>query len=99
MTALAIETTIPAFPLGQPLDGRARYGMTPEMAHVYNWLVGNKPHHGPFGINFRAMASRMARHKTGIHQSVKSLIERGWLEGTGETYSFVHPVMRFPRAP
>ena len=33
MSALAhSEGTVPAHPLGQPLDGRPRYGMTPEQA-------------------------------------------------------------------
>ena len=99
MSALAIETTIPAYPLGQPLDGRKRYGMTPEMAHVYRWLVQHKPHDGVFGINFRELAQHMARHHGSVHPAVRSLVERGWLEGKNETYSFVHPVMRFPRAP
>lgn len=102
MTALAYEITVPAYPLGEPFDGRPRYGMTPEMAEVYRWLVQHKPHHGSFAINFRETGWRMARHYTALHRTVQGLVERGWLEcgdlpvkGAGSTYSFVHPVKQF----
>jgi len=97
---LISENTVPAFPLGQPVDGRPRYGMTPDMAEFYSWLVKYKPHTGVFGINFRESAWRMLRHPSKVHFSVRSLVERGWLDGEGNTYSFVHPIMHFktPRA-
>jgi hypothetical protein len=93
--------TVPAFPLGQPTDGRPRYGMTPEQACLYRWLVKHKPHDGPFGINFRGTAWRMARHGSAIHKTVCALVERGWLHHIEAAnhmdvaYAFVHPVMNF----
>lgn len=98
MTALAYENTVPAYPLGRPLDGRNRYGMTPEQACLYRWLVKHKPHDRKFGINYRETAWRMARHYTKIHASVQALIDRGWLDGRGNAYAFVHPVMKFREA-
>lgn len=96
---LISERTVPAFPLGQPVDGRPRYGMTPAQADVYRWLVKHKPHDAPFGINFRNLAFCMARHLENSHASVRSLVERGWLESEGNSsatvYRFVHPVMTF----
>jgi hypothetical protein len=101
--ALAVNAvrTVPAFPLGQPEDGRPRYGMTPEMAHAYRWLVDHKPEDEPFGINFRETAWRMARHHGAFHLTVQGLVERGWLHRIADenhmnvTYRFVHPVMTF----
>jgi len=93
--------TVPAFPLGQPVDGRPRYGMTPEQSCVYNWMVKHKPHDGPFGVNFRGVAWRMARHHGTIHKTLGALVERGWLHHIDApnhldvTYAFVHPVMTF----
>lgn len=92
MTALAKEKCIPAYPLGRPVDGRARYGMTPEQAHVYRWLVKNKPHDMPFSINTRELSVIMATKHSGIHQRVRALVERGWIEGHGSFYRFVAPV-------
>lgn len=59
--AAAFICAVPAFPLGQPVDGRPRYGMTPAQADVYRCLVKHKPHNDAFGINFRELAWRMAR--------------------------------------
>lgn len=87
--------TVPGFPLGQPHDGRPRYGMTPEQAALYRWLVTHKPHNSAFGINFREAGWRLARHFSKVHMTVQALIERGWLKGQGDAYAFVHPVMQF----
>lgn len=91
--------TVPGFPLGQPEDGRPRYGMTPDQADLYRWLVAHKPHGEAFGVNFRETAWRMARHPDGIFKCARSLVERGWLESEGGSpnavYRFVHPVMKF----
>ena len=97
--SLASVGTVPAFPLGQPVDGRQRYGMTPEQAAVYRWLVENRPHDRAFSINYRAVGLSMASPIGNIHMRVCALCERGWLERVGLHYRFVHPVMRFPRAP
>lgn len=98
--ALALTGTIPAHPLGQPIDGRPRYGMTPDQAAVYRWLVQHKPHNSPFGVNFREVAWRMLRHESKIHANAQALVERGWLEvaeanASHTTYRFVHPVRHF----
>lgn len=99
MTALAQELTRPAFPLGQPFDGRPRYGMTPEQAAVYRWLVANRPHDGAFRLDFRDVAAGVPMHLSTVHRSVRELVDRGWLfEVLGKThtrYGFVHPVMHF----
>jgi hypothetical protein len=87
--------TVPGFPLGQPVDGRLRYGMTPEQANVYRWLVAHKPHDRPFSMSFRAIAQLMASTSGNIHARVISLCERGWLERDDAGYCFVHPVMHF----
>jgi hypothetical protein len=58
--SLASVGTVPAYPLGQPVDGRKRYGMTPEQAAVYRWLVENRPHKGSFNIQYRDVALSMA---------------------------------------
>ena len=94
--------TVPAFPLGQPVDGLPRYGMTPEQACLYRWLVKHKPHDGPFEINFRAIAPLflVSAHSL-IHDRVMNLIERGWISphGNGKRltgrYRFVHPIKQF----
>jgi hypothetical protein len=92
--------TVPGFPLGQPEDGRPRYGMTPEMALTYNWLVKHRPNARPFGINFRELGLRMLTSEGSMFKRVQSLVERGWLEIAEQrpgasTYRFVHPVMTF----
>lgn len=91
--------TIPAFPLGQPVDGRPRYGMTPEQAAVYRWLVANRPHNGVFRLDFRNVASGVPMHLSTVHRCVRELVDRGWLyEVLGKTqtrYGFVSPVMHF----
>ena len=96
--SLAITFTIPAYPIGKPVDGRMRYGMTPEQAHVYGWLVKNRPHDEPFGLQFREVALAMATTAGNVHMRVQALIERGWLMQPPEhwpAYMFVHPVMTF----
>jgi hypothetical protein len=97
--------TVPAFPLGQPEDGRPRYGMTPEQARVYRWLVLNRPHDCFFHVHFREMRESDGKQLQTAHEAVEALLERGWLERNGEgqrggrtEYRFVHPVMLF-RAP
>jgi len=94
---LISERTVPAFPLGQPVDGRPRYGMTPDQAEVYRWLVSHKPHDADFGINFREVAWRMLRHPSKVHANARALVERGWIENRGgyTKYRFVHPIMTF----
>jgi hypothetical protein len=98
--ALSITATVPAYPLGEPYDGRPRYGMTPAQAEVYRWLVQHKPHHDAFGVNFRELAFRMASHLETSHACVRALVERGWLEvaeyrPSATVYRFVHPVRQF----
>lgn len=92
---LNIEATIPAYPLGKPLDGRARYGMTPEQAYIYNWLVRNRPHDRPFAISFRAVALAMAAPLGNVYTRVQGLIERGWLTRDDAGYRFVAPIRTF----
>jgi predicted DNA-binding transcriptional regulator len=95
MTALAYQTTVPAFPLGRPVDGRPRYGMTQEQAHVYNWLVKRRPHNGTFNINFREVAVTMATTHTNTYARVQALVERGWLTKDDGGYRLLHPVKVF----
>jgi hypothetical protein len=87
--------TVPGYPLGRPVDGRLRFGMTPEQANIYRWLVKHKPHTGSFAVNFRNLAQCMASTSGNIHQRVAALVERGWLEREDAGYRFVHPVMQF----
>lgn len=100
MTALRQEATIPAYPLGKPAD-RHRYGMTPEQAKVYRWLVQNRPHHVPFSLNFRDVAWSIEGNLDTVHDNVIALVERGWIEPADSvglrtmTYRFVPPVMTF----
>ena len=93
--AYAYEATVPAFPLGQPEDGRKRYGMTRDMAFVYRWLVRNRSHDAPYTINFRQLGQAMATNESAVHGQVVGLVERGWLDRDDAGYRFVHPVMRF----
>jgi DNA-binding MarR family transcriptional regulator len=94
--SLAIVATVPAYPLGQPVDGRKRYGMTPEQAAVYRWLVKHRSHTEPFVIHFREIARIMASHPSSIHERVKGLRQRGWISKTArDSYMLVHPVMTF----
>jgi hypothetical protein len=87
--------TVPGFPLGQPVDGRLRYGMTPEQANIYKWLVNYRPHDRPFAISFWQLAQCMASTKGNVHARVIALCERGWLQREDAGYRFVHPVMHF----
>lgn len=94
--AFYATTTVPAFPLGKPLDGRARYSMTLGQAMVYRWLVQRRPHDEGFQINFRHMAALIGDSLNIAHCRVQGLVERGWLTPHGHgRYSFVHPVMHF----
>jgi hypothetical protein len=90
--------TVPGFPLGQPVDGRLRYGMTPEQASIYRWLVQHRPHDKSFAISFRHLAQCMASTSGNVHQRVAALCERGWLERDDAGYRFVAPVMQFKEA-
>jgi DNA-binding MarR family transcriptional regulator len=93
MTALALATR-PGYPLGKPAD-RDRYGMTPEQAHVYNWLVQHRPHDRPFAVSFHQLAKLMLTGKGNIHARVTALVERGWLARDDAGYKFVEPIMKF----
>jgi hypothetical protein len=88
--------TVPAHPLGIPVDGRKRYGMTPEQAITYRHLVKTKPHDEVFSIHFRTLAKSLICGLGNVHQRVTSLVERGWLtvDERGR-YQFVEPVMQF----
>lgn len=89
--------TVPAHPLGIPVDGRERYGMTAEQACVYRFLVKTFILHDmPFRVRFRATAKAMGTGTTKLHARVKALVERGWIiEKRRGVYAFVHPVMHF----
>lgn len=95
MSAIAIEKAAPAFPLGKPVDGRARYGMTPEQAILYRWLVKHKPHDAAFNPQFRTIAKLTMCSLGNAHARIAALVERGWLWKGHEGYGFVHPIMRF----
>lgn len=94
MTALALDT-IPAFPLGIPLDGRPRYGMTPEQACLYRWLVKHRPHEKAFAIRFREAAFSQLTGVGCVHARVMALVERGWLKPVGKRYAFVKPIQHY----
>lgn len=103
MTALSFaRSTIPAFPLGQPLDGRKRFSMTPRQAKVYRWLVEQRQHDHMFTVDFRRTASALGMTASAVHFCVMELVDRGWMEAVIDravgVYQFVHPVMTF-RAP
>lgn len=92
--------TVPGFPLGQPHDGRPRYGMTPSQAAVYRWLVRNKPHDGHFKPNCRECAAATGIALNWVHKALTELCDRGWLDAIlcasgsrASNYAFVHPVM------
>ena len=96
MTALLrIDATVPAFPLGQPLDGRPRYGMTPEQACLYRWLVKYRPCDGFFSIRLRDVSYCNRISLGNAQQRVSALVERGWLEQVGQKFRFVQPVRHF----
>ena len=93
---LISDRTVPAFPLGQPVDGRERFGMTPEQACLYRWLVAHKPHDKPFVVNCRVIAPLfLVSAHSQIHDRLMALCERGWLMREDAGYRFVHPVMTF----
>lgn len=101
MSAVAYADTVPAHPLGIPVDGRKRYGMTAEQAHIYRWLVRHLPHDSEFKINFQRLGDAMVCKRWNAFTRVQSLVERGWIAPTGSgRYAFVHPVKMFrePRA-
>lgn len=94
---LKIEGTVPAYPLGKPVDGRDRFGMTPEQAKVYRWLVLHRSHTEPFVIYFRDMASIFRTFPGDIHRHVQCLQERGWIKKTSrDCYTFVEPIKHYP---
>ncbi len=99
MIALALKT-VPAYPLGRPVDGRERFSMTPDQARVYRWLVANRPHDEAFRVNCRKLAAILCSSTAVIHKHVLGLEERGWLRaatrnGGWSSYAFVQPVMMF----
>lgn len=103
MTAVILaDNTIPAFPLGQPPDGRKRFGMTPQQARLYRWLVESRPHDIPFQMHFRDAALALGIGVGAAHYCLIELVERGWVTSTGNgahtQYQMVPPVMAF-RAP
>lgn len=92
--------TVPAFPLGQPIDGRKRYSMTPEQASLYRWLIANRPSERPFAMDFRDIARQTPTGLYALHVRVQALVERGWImpvtiKPGHSTYSFVHPIKYF----
>lgn len=96
MSLAHLNDTVPAHPLGIPVDGRKRYGMTPEQAITYRHLVKTKPHDEQFAIHFRSLARSLICGLGNVHQRVTGLTERGWLTVDRKgRYSFVHPVMHF----
>jgi hypothetical protein len=95
MVALAQWVVVEGYPLGKPLDGRDRYGMTRQMAGLYRWLVQNRPHDRPFKVNFEERAVIQACYKSNVHREVQQLVERGWLEIDDAGYKFVQPIMSF----
>lgn len=96
MSVAVLLETVPAHPLGIPLDGRKRYGMTPEQAITYRFLVKTKPHDEQFKIHFRSLGKSLICGLGNVHQRVTGLVERGWLSADLKgQYSFVHPIMFF----
>lgn len=95
------EQYVPAHPLGIPADGRPRYGMEPEQAKLYRWLIANRPHDEEFHFDFRRTAQGIGSHFGTVHSLAKGPIERGWLyrvengNHLDTVYGFVQPVMRF----
>lgn len=96
------EKYVPAHPSGIPADGRLRYGMTPEQASLYRWLVANRSHDEEFHFDFRRAAEALGFYHGGaVYQVVRGLIERGWLyrvengNHLDTVYGFVQPIMRF----
>lgn len=94
---LKIEGTVPAYPLGRPVDGRDRFGMTRDQARLYRWLVQNKPHSQSFTMNFRDIAARLGKEfHSRTHDHAVALVERGWLQKDGERYQLVEPIKYYP---
>jgi len=95
------EQYVPAHPLGIPVDGRPRYGMEPEQAKLYRWLLANRAHHEEFRFDFRAVALAIGSHHGTVHNLTKGLVERGWLYRADNSnhlkviYGFVQPVVHF----
>lgn len=87
--------TVPAHPLGIPVDGRERYGMTPEQAALYQWLIRNRPTDGLFQMRFRQICKARSTWPNRLHQMTENLVARGWLHKEGRRYCFVKPVMHF----
>ena len=95
--------TVPGFPLGQPPDGRPRYGMTPQQAQLYRWLVQSRPHHVPFRLHFRDAAEQLGMALSSVHWCLMELVDRGWVEqlanGAHTQFQMVPPVKRFGSVP
>jgi hypothetical protein len=87
--------TVPGFPLGIPVDGRQRFGMTPEQAIVYRWLVKYRPHDRAFAVDFGELGRTMLSNRSNAFFRVRALVERGWLTHDNGNYRFVEPVMDF----
>lgn len=97
MSLAHATATVPAHPLGIPVDGRERYSMTREQAILYRWLVKYSPSEAPFRINSRQVAAVMlCKSNENIAKRVENLIARGWVKRIRRgVYAFVHPVMHF----
>ncbi len=96
--SIAITATVPAYPLGRPVD-RLRYGMTPQQARLYRWLVANRPHGEAFRVEFREAGAALRMSPVTVHFCIMELIDRGWMRQLPSKswckYAFVAPVMRF----
>ena len=97
------DRLIKANPLGVPEDGRPRYGMTPEQATVYAYIVENMPHDRTFLMNFRQLAAGVSMQLANVRGAVADLYVRGWLEpdytGPVTVYRLIAPVKRFKKPP
>lgn len=97
---LDIQATVPAYPLGRPVDGRPRFGMTQEQARIYWWLVRNRSHTRVFALSFRDVSEGTGHEVSTVHACVMGLIERGWLykierQDRHPLFAFVRPVKMF----
>lgn len=95
MPALASNRTVPAYPLGRPTDGTPRFGMTPEMAILYRWLVKHKSHDQSFVLNSRVIGALFLTSHSRIHERIHALSDRGWIKKDGGKYRFVEPIQHY----
>jgi hypothetical protein len=96
MSLAHAQDTIPAHPLGIPVDGRPRYGMTPDQACLYRALVKAMPHDKAFRMKFRTAAAKMGIDTSRLHVRMQALVERGWMhQHRRGVYGFVAPVKLF----